>query len=208
MPVLPELAAALASGTVEVIDLTAPLSSSTPTLQLPPQFGQTAKFEFEEISNYDDARAGLVLEQPPHRGAHRHAFRRAVPLDHRQGRRGRRIRTAPAAGRAGGGAGLLRAGRGRPGLPAGGRAHPHLGARARPAARRRLAALPHWMGRPVAPARRLPERRREWPAHPGVSVDCARWLAEESPVVGLGVETVGTDAGAAAGFDPAFPCHT
>jgi hypothetical protein len=53
MPVLPELAAALASGTVEVIDLTAPLSSSTPTLQLPPQFGQTAKFEFEEISNYD-----------------------------------------------------------------------------------------------------------------------------------------------------------
>src|SRR5699024_12242661 len=24
---------------------------------------------------------------------------------------------------------------------------------------------------------------------------------------GLGVETVGTDAGAAAGFDPIFPCH-
>ena len=54
MPVLPELAAALASGTVEVIDLTAPLSSSTPTLQLPPQFGQTAKFEFEQISSYDE----------------------------------------------------------------------------------------------------------------------------------------------------------
>jgi hypothetical protein len=36
MSVLPELAAAFASGTVEVIDLTAPLSSSTPTLQLPP----------------------------------------------------------------------------------------------------------------------------------------------------------------------------
>jgi kynurenine formamidase len=54
MSVLSELAAALTSRTVEVIDLTAPLSSSTPTLQLPPQFGQTAKFEFEEISNYDE----------------------------------------------------------------------------------------------------------------------------------------------------------
>src|SRR4029077_12738882 len=42
------------SGTVEVIDLTAQLSSSTPTLKLPPQFGQTATFEFEQISNYDD----------------------------------------------------------------------------------------------------------------------------------------------------------
>ena len=54
MSVLPDLAAALASGTVEVIDLTAPLSSSTPTLKLPPQFGQTATFELEQISNYDD----------------------------------------------------------------------------------------------------------------------------------------------------------
>src|SRR4026209_937031 len=54
MSVLPDLAAALASGAVEVVDLTAPLSSSTPTLKLPPQFGQTATFEFEQISNYDD----------------------------------------------------------------------------------------------------------------------------------------------------------
>src|SRR5689334_697713 len=54
MSVLPDLAAALVSGTVEVVDLTAPLSSSTPTLKLPPQFGQTATFELEPISNYDD----------------------------------------------------------------------------------------------------------------------------------------------------------
>ena len=32
---------------------------------------------------------------------------------------------------------------------------------------------------------------------PGLSPACARWLAEESPMIGLGVETVGTDAGAA-----------
>jgi kynurenine formamidase len=42
---------------------------------------------------------------------------------------------------------------------------------------------------------------------PGVSAECARWLAEDTPLIGLGVETVGTDAGAAHSFDPAFPCH-
>ena len=45
------------------------------------------------------------------------------------------------------------------------------------------------------------------PHTPGVSVECARWLAEEAPIIGVGVETVGTDAGAAHSFDPAFPCH-
>ena len=37
---------------------------------------------------------------------------------------------------------------------------------------------------------------------------CARWLAEEAPVIGIGVETVGTDAGAAHSFTPPFPCHS
>jgi kynurenine formamidase len=41
-----------------------------------------------------------------------------------------------------------------------------------------------------------------------MSVACAKWLAEESPVLGLGTETVGTDAGAAHSFDPPFPCHS
>jgi kynurenine formamidase len=46
------------------------------------------------------------------------------------------------------------------------------------------------------------------PHTPGISVSCAKWLAEESPVIGLGTETVGTDAGAAHSFDPPFPCHS
>jgi kynurenine formamidase len=41
---------------------------------------------------------------------------------------------------------------------------------------------------------------------PGPDADCARWLAG-SGIAGLGVETVGTDAGAAGGFDPPFPVH-
>jgi kynurenine formamidase len=45
------------------------------------------------------------------------------------------------------------------------------------------------------------------PHTPGIDVECARWLAEESPLVGVGVETVGTDAGAAHSFEPPFPVH-
>jgi kynurenine formamidase len=46
------------------------------------------------------------------------------------------------------------------------------------------------------------------PHTPGMSIECARWLAEEAPIIGVGVETVGTDAGAAHSFDPPFPCHS
>ena len=46
------------------------------------------------------------------------------------------------------------------------------------------------------------------PHSPGVAVECARWLAESTPILGLGTETVGTDAGAAHSFSTPFPCHT
>lgn len=42
---------------------------------------------------------------------------------------------------------------------------------------------------------------------PGISVECARWLAYETSIIGIGVETVGTDAGLAANFEQPFPVH-
>ncbi|MFD0852349.1 cyclase family protein, partial [Actinomadura adrarensis] len=54
MPVLSDLLAALADGSVEVVDLTAPLSESTPILQLPEPFANTVNFSLSEISRYDD----------------------------------------------------------------------------------------------------------------------------------------------------------
>ena len=45
------------------------------------------------------------------------------------------------------------------------------------------------------------------PHTPGISVECAKWLAGQ-PLLGVGVETVGTDAGAAHSFEPPFPCHS
>src|SRR3569623_1869834 len=38
-------------------------------------------------------------------------------------------------------------------------------------------------------------------------VDLTARLPSEAPVIGVGVETVGTDAVAAHSFDPPFPCH-
>src|SRR5215467_7459643 len=54
MSVLSALTDALASSTVEIVDLTAPLSSSTPVIKLPPPFSNTVSFSLQEISRYDD----------------------------------------------------------------------------------------------------------------------------------------------------------
>ena len=43
---------------------------------------------------------------------------------------------------------------------------------------------------------------------PGFHPSCSAWLASQRDILGVGVETVGTDAGQAGGFDPAFPSHS
>jgi len=50
--------------------------------------------------------------------------------------------------------------------------------------------------------------REDGPHSPGFHPDASRLLALERDVLGVGVETVGTDAGQAGGFDPPFPNHT
>src|SRR5881409_3273577 len=54
MSLLSDLASAVATGSVEVVDLTAPLHGKTPILALPEPFGNTWPFELVEISRYDD----------------------------------------------------------------------------------------------------------------------------------------------------------
>jgi kynurenine formamidase len=52
-PPLTELTKALASGAVQVIDLTQQLTPSTPIIQLPPPFANTPGFKKHEVSHYD-----------------------------------------------------------------------------------------------------------------------------------------------------------
>ena len=54
MSVLQALTDAIRDSSVEVIDLTAPLSAETPIIQLPEPFGNTGPFALTEISHYDD----------------------------------------------------------------------------------------------------------------------------------------------------------
>src|SRR4029077_4002302 len=46
------------------------------------------------------------------------------------------------------------------------------------------------------------------PHTPGISVSCAKWLAEETPLIGLGTDPVCTAPGAAPSSAPPFPCHS
>jgi kynurenine formamidase len=54
MSILQALVSGVSGGTIEVVDLTAPLSSDTPILKLPEPFADTVPFSLEEISRYDD----------------------------------------------------------------------------------------------------------------------------------------------------------
>ena len=207
MSVLESLVGGLASGRVEVVDLTAPLSADTPILQLPPEFGQTATFGLEEISRYDDRGPAWYwnnFRTGEHTGTHFDAPNHWVSgqdLDD--------VASVPAARLVGPAAVLdfsaeaaadpdfllevdhIHSWEQQHGpLPAGGWLLYRTGWDARAASQRDFLNADD-----------------TGPHTPGLSPECARWVADEAPVVGLGVETVGTDAGAAHSFTPPFPCH-
>jgi kynurenine formamidase len=192
MSVLTGLLDAINGGRVEVVDLTAPLSSSTPILRLPEPFGNTIPFRLEEISHYDDRGPAWYwndIHTGEHAGTHFDA-----PIHWVTGRDAEDVSqvsprklVAPAvvldcAAQAAADPDFL---------PAGGWLLYRTG----------------WDTRSADQAAFL-NANETGPHTPGISVECARWLATEAPVLGVGVETVGTDAGAAHSFDPPFPCHS
>jgi kynurenine formamidase len=204
---LAELTAALAGGSIEIVDLSAPLTPETPVLRLPERFGQTARFELQEISAYDDRGASWYsnnFRTGEHTGTHFDA-----PVHWATGKDGADVASVPARHFLAPAAVVdcseqvaadpdfllevddLKAWESEHGpLPEGGW----------------LLVRTGWSARSASQEAFL--NADEGGSHtPGLSPACARWVAERSPVIGLGVETVGTDAGAAPGFDPAFPCH-
>src|SRR5688572_27148484 len=54
MSVLTQLVAELASGKLRIVDLTQPLGPDTPVIGLPPQFGSSPGVTIETISRFDD----------------------------------------------------------------------------------------------------------------------------------------------------------
>ena len=207
MTALTSLLADLGAGRVAIIDLTAPLSERTPVIQLPPPFAQTARFELEELSRYDDRGPAWYwnnFRTGEHTGTHFDAPNHWVT-----GRDGDDVASVPVRRLVGPAAVLdfsdrvaedpdfllevehvqqWEAAHGP--LPEGGWLLYRTG----------------WDTRAFSQEDFL-NADESGPHTPGISPECARWLAEQAPVIGLGVETVGTDAGAAHSFDPPFPCH-
>jgi kynurenine formamidase len=208
LSVLTALTEALLSGSVEIVDLTARLTDQTPIIALPPEFGQTQRFELEQISRYDERgpawywnnfrsgeHTGTHLDAPNHwvTGRDRgdvadipmaHLIKPVVVLDFSE-----QCASDPDF--------LLEV--------------DHV--RAWEAEHGPLSDGGWMIYRTGWDARSDSQERfinadETGPHTPGMSIACARWVAEESPVVGVGVETVGTDAGAAHSFDPPFPCHS
>jgi kynurenine formamidase len=208
MSVLKALTDAIGDRSVEIIDLTAPLTSGTPVIALPEPFGNTARFTLTEISRYDERGPGWYwndITTGEHTGTHFDAPVHWVTGQHgedvAQVRLSRLI--APAvvldfSAEAAADPDFLlevdhirqwEAGHGP--LPAGGWLLYRTG----------------WDARSDDQSAFL-NANATGPHTPGISIACARWLAETAPIAGLGVETVGTDAGAAHSFDPPFPCHS
>lgn len=203
---LDTLLADLASGAVRVVDLTAPLSPSTPVLQLPAPFANTISLSLEPVSNFDADGPGWGwnnIHTGEHTGTHVDA-----PAHWATGRDGHTVDTIPPE-RLVGPAVVL----------------DFADEVARDADfLLEPAHLESW----VSDNGPLPQNswlifRTGWssrntdadaflnaddagPHTPGVSVAGAEWLAA-SPITGFAVETVGVDAGQAGGMEPVFPVH-
>jgi kynurenine formamidase len=208
MGTLDDLLEGLQSGRIEVVDLTAPLHGDTPILALPEQFGQTQPFQLHEISRYDDRGPAWYwnnITTGEHTGTHFDA-----PVHWVTGKDGDDVATVAPSRLVGPAVVIdrsqeaaddpdflleiddIRAWEDEHGpLPAGAWLLYRTG----------------WDARSEDPAA-FANADETGPHTPGISIACARYLAEETAILGLGVETVGTDAGAAHSFDPAFPCHT
>lgn len=207
MDVLVQLAQALLDGSVRVVDLSHPLRASTPVIGLPPPLAQSSPFSMTEISRYDGRGPAWYwndLHMGEHTGTHFDApahwvTGRDAPdgtLDRLDPQR----LVAPACvvdctREAASDEGFLL-------QPA------HI-----EAWEARHGRIPRgsWVlmqtgwSRRADPAQFL-NNGADGPRTPGPSADAVRLLVERG-VNGWGVETVGTDAGQAFGFDPPFPAH-
>lgn len=207
MSALQDLLAGIGGGRIEVVDLTAPLSDATPIIQLPEPFANTPGFSLQELSRYDERGPAWywnAFSTGEHVGTHFDA-----PIHWVTGRDGLDVSHVPptqlvapavvidkAAECAADADYLLEVDDVRAWeaehepLPEGGW----------------LLYRSGWDVRASDQARFL-NADDSGPHTPGLSVECAQWLAQETAILGIGVETVGTDAGRAHSFEPPFPCH-
>jgi kynurenine formamidase len=205
---LGQFASAIGSGAIRVVDLTQTLQPSTPVIQLPPQFGPSKPFRVEEISRYDERGPGWYwnnISCGEHTGTHFDApchwitgkdygdgATDTIPVQRlvapacvmdfsKEAAADEKFLVEPA----------------------------HI-----EAWEKKHGRIPNgaWvLMRTDWSKRTTPEaflnQKDDGPHVPGPSAAAVRFLIEQRDVNGWGVEAVGTDAGQAFAFDPAFPAH-
>lgn len=207
--VLTQLVDSLANGSVRVVDLTAPLSPSTPVIELPPMFAPSPGLSVEEISCFDDRGPAWywnTLRLGEHTGTHFDA-----PIHWISGKDlpNNACDTIPP---------------GRFVAPA-----CVLDFSRESAQNNDFLLMPEHIEAWEQNHGRIPAGawvlfRTDWskrtgpaaffnadeqgPHTPGPHMLAVDMLANDRDVLGFGVETVGTDAGQAGMFEPPFPCHT
>ena len=180
MSALKDLVDGLAGGQIEIIDLTARSRADDPGHPAAPHVRPDSALRARGDQQLRRPWPGLVLEQLPQRRAHRHPLRRPEPLGHRQGPRRRRVVPVNRLIRPAVVLDFSERVRREPRLPPRDRRHRGVGGRQRPAARRRLDDLPHRLGRAVQLQEEFINADDNGPHTPGMTVECARWIAEES----------------------------
>jgi kynurenine formamidase len=206
---LSHLIADLAAGRLQVIDLTQPLGPDTPVIGLPPIFAPSPGMTMEVISRYDAAGPAWywnTLRFGEHTGTH---FDAPIHWVTGKGRPQNACDTIPA-GRFVGPACvidvtadvdrnpdfLLTVDR----LESWEREHGRV-------PRGAWVLLRTGWSRRTDPAAFL-NVAADGPHSPGFDAPTSTVLAHDRDVLGVGVETIGTDAGQAGAFDPPFPNHT
>jgi kynurenine formamidase len=208
MSLLTQLVDELNAGSLKVVDLTQPLGPQTPVIGLPPIFGQSPGVTMEVISCFDDKGPAWywnVLHLGEHTGTH---FDAPVHWITGKDLPSNTTETIPVE-RFVGAACVIDVSR-------------------EVAANEDFLLMPDHVEAWEARHGRIPSGswvllRTDWskrtdaesflnvrqdgPHSPGFHRTTSELLAHERDVLGVGVETVGTDAGQAATFDPPFPNH-
>jgi kynurenine formamidase len=208
MAILEDLSAGVMAGSIKTVDLTHTLSPEFPTLVLPSEFGQCAGFEIEEVSRYDERGPAWYWRKfscNEHTGTHFDA-----PVHWVSGKdvpNGSVDTIAPenfvrpacvmdfSAEVAGNEDFILTTDH----IKAWEAKHGDIDAG------HWLLFRTDWSKRSYAEYLNM---RDDGPHSPGPNADAVRYMVERRDIAGFGVETIGTDAGQAGGFDPAYPAHT
>ena len=206
--VLSQLALALASGEVRIVDLTQTLSAQTPVIELPPPFAQSPPFSMKQISRYDAAgpswywnelhlgeHTGTHFDAPAHWITGRDLPRNACDTLDVANLVGPACVIDITAQTAANEDYLLTP----QDITSWESTHGRIAAGAW------LLLRTDWSKRTGTDS--FLNVRADGPHSPGFTKDAVELLARDRDVLGVGVETVGTDAGQAGGFDPPFPAH-